>query len=549
MRALMLMGVYAGQIVTVDDTYANQGVADGWCRNTAGMAYPYNSTGIVPRPRQQLPASYLSWAGAGYPAGVEIVYPALPTPILLESYDGPLSNFNITQGDPGTLDLVNKVQGSGSLRLKGLGVSGQTPQAVRTSGVLDPNTFGTIAVWMKYFSELQGNSARLQFGRGGTGFLDVINAAAASNGPGSFWAAVHASEIAGLLAMGQGTFDYKLRVFQNPPHANDWAIDCLKLNAGGQAGVGFRYDDTHDTTFTIAEPALTAKGFTGDAYVVLNGPVGINIQDHMTTAMLQSLAAKNWNIGVDSPDDGPYTQYADCPAAVAAMQTIQAYLVANNMPEGKDGGVWPNTTISVVPTSTQVPAMTSDGSPTVSFGAAATITAGQTCDAYGVPVGTTVVTGGVGVTTAVLSAPIPARAARAARFVDKSGPFYPGKLTDAMRNAGMKRFQGGGGSGFFPTGDFYDRHGLGGQDMNIPAVSVGSQSFAAIKAIIDLAELRGTYVTFLFHRLGGVGGFDTPIAVHQQIVDYVYSRVLLGKIKQQNLRQRWLDFSANPVAP
>lgn len=551
MRALMLMGRFAGQIILVAESFAIQGVNDGWCREAAAMTYPYNSTGTVyNRAYPTLPASYIAWADAGFPAtGGEIIRPPLPTPVTLESYDGPLSNFTISQGDPGAIDTVNKVQGAGSLRLRGMGVAAQTPQAVRTSGVLDPNSFGTIAVWMKYFSELQGNSARLQFGRNAAAFLDVITATAGGNGQGSFWAAAHASEIAGLLAMGPGTFDYKLRVFQNAPHANDWAIDALKLNAGGQCGFGFRFDDTHDTTFTIAEPYLRPMGFKGDVYVVLEGPVGINTAGHLTTGMLQSLASKGWNIGVDSPDDGPYTQYADTAAAVAAMRRIQAFLDANQMPEGRNGGVWPGTTTSIIPTSTQVAAMTSDGSATVILGAATTIVAGHTCDAYGVPPGVTVLVGGTNVTSVLLSQPIPARAARAARFVDKSGPFYPGKLPDAMRDAGMMYFQGGGGSGFFANGDFYDRYGIGGQEMNLPALSVGTQPVATVKAVMDLAKARGTYLTLLFHRLGGVGGFDTPVANFQQLADYAYQLEQAGQSKQRHLRQRYLDFSANPISP
>jgi hypothetical protein len=69
MRALMLMGVYAGQIIIVDDLFAAQGVIDGWCRDTNGLKYPYDSSGmIVKTPRSALPASYLAWATAGYPA-------------------------------------------------------------------------------------------------------------------------------------------------------------------------------------------------------------------------------------------------------------------------------------------------------------------------------------------------------------------------------------------------------------------------------------------------------------------------------------------------
>jgi len=551
MRALMLMGIYAGQILFVGDSYAIQGVNDGWCRDTDGLRYPFNSTATITKSqRSGLPASYIAWADAGFPTtGGEIVYPPLPAPVTLETYDGPLANFTISQGDGGTIDLVNKVQGSGALRLKGLGVSAQTPQAVRTSGVLDPAAFGTVAVWMKYFSELQGNSARVQFGRNNAGFLDLISATPGSNGPGSFWAAVHSSEIAGLLAMGTGTFDYKLRIFQNAPHANDWAIDSLKLNAAGQCGFGFRFDDTHDTTFTIGEPYLRPMGFKMDIPVVLEGPVGINIQDHLTTAMLQNLAAKGHNICCDSPDDGPYTQYADTAAAVRALRRIQDYLNANNMPEGRNGGVWPGTTTSIVPASTQVAAMTSDGSPTVTFGAPVTIAAGMTCDAYGVAPGVTVLVGGANVSSALLSQPIAARAARAARFVDKSGPFYPGKLPDAFRNAGIAYFQGGGGSGFFPTGDFYDRYGLGGQEMIIPALSVGTQPAATVMAVMDLCKSRGTYLTLLFHRLGGVGGFDTPVPVFQQLADHAYQLEGAGQSRQRHLRQRFADFSANPASP
>jgi hypothetical protein len=106
MRALMLMGVYAGQIIVVDDLYAAQGVIDGWCRDTNGLKYPFNSSGMIVKvPRSLLPASYLAWATAGYPAGGEVA-PPLPLQIIAtrgtfpgNETDGPTTPAVHTRGD------------------------------------------------------------------------------------------------------------------------------------------------------------------------------------------------------------------------------------------------------------------------------------------------------------------------------------------------------------------------------------------------------------------------------------------------------------------
>jgi hypothetical protein len=137
----------------------------------------------------------------------------------------------------------------------------------------------------------------------------------------------------------------------------------------------------------------------------------------------------------DSWDDSPFTSLATADIAVANVLDVQSYLAAHNVGANtRQHFVYPNTNAWIVPSATQIAALTSDGSDTVSFSTSVTFVAGQTLEGVGIPDNTVFNTSGTA-TTAVVSNLVPALAARAARMNDKSGEFYPGKLQAKMRAA------------------------------------------------------------------------------------------------------------------
>jgi hypothetical protein len=118
---------------------------------------------------------------------------SLPTPILIEGYDGPIGNYTVSQGT-GSIDTVNKVQGTGSHGLKGRGAS-ETPQANKTIASMDPNDFGTIAVWFRQNREgARNNGVRYQIGRASGSYQDALVSTAPAM-PMGYWGAVHVSEL------------------------------------------------------------------------------------------------------------------------------------------------------------------------------------------------------------------------------------------------------------------------------------------------------------------------------------------------------------------
>lgn len=452
--------------------------------------------------------------GAGGPSGGYV----LPVPTLLEGYEVLPTT---TQGI-GAADTVNKVQGTQSYNLQGLGVAAQTPQGSKTTASMDPSLFGTIAVWFRQRKEgARNNSARYQIGRSGTNFSDVANATVSSM-PMSYWIANHVSEFSTLTGLGVGTFDIKPRLFQNAPNDMDVDVDCVMVRANGRPQILFTFDDSHDTCLTLAEPLMTPFGIKGTCYLPITGAVGVGAANHLTIANCQTLYAAGWDMACDSTDDNPFTSLASVAAAVADVQSVQSFLTTNNMPRAKDHLDYPNTTAWIVPTATQIAALITNGTTTADFnGVSTTFVAGQSLEGYNVPAGTTFTTSGTA-TTAVMNQTMPAQAARQARMIDKTTTFYPGNLQAGFISAGIKTMRGGGGSQLSTGGsDWFTRYGLADQYKNMPALSVGNATFAATQAAIDLAILRGTTLILLFHRIDGGSGFDTSLAIFTQIVNYV----------------------------
>lgn len=77
MFVLLYQGEFRGQAMNIADTNGAAGVTDGWAKDLQGVPYPFESSGVKP-PYVALPASYTTWANAGFPPGPPLG--ALPPP-------------------------------------------------------------------------------------------------------------------------------------------------------------------------------------------------------------------------------------------------------------------------------------------------------------------------------------------------------------------------------------------------------------------------------------------------------------------------------------
>lgn len=479
----------------------------------------------------------------GSGGGGDAPLPVLQTPVLLEGFNS-VSGFSASGGATATLETTasKKVQGTGSIKIEGSGVSGTNPIYTKTSAFTDdPATWDVIA-WYECWpdSYLANAQSYFQFGRSAayTSAQATFSQVNGNAGKG-IWRAANVSEYTGM-PVGSGSIDFRYRLTQNAPYDNIVNVDCLMKNAGGTPTVLFTFDDNEDTTTDVAKPAMDVYGMSGSCYIFQNGASGIGLSDSMTLAEIQALYAAGWDMACDGTnDDTSMTANADPAAAVTNINSVRTYLTTNGMPRGVDHFCYPNgfffgDAAGVQPTAVQVAAMTGVGTGSVSFGAAANVSNGMAVYGFGVPAGTTVLSGGgVGVTSVVLSNNIPAQT-KAAAFIDESGAFYKPKLQTALAAAGYKTGRTTLG------GNFYSRFGFGDQALVIPGQGVSGATLAQMIAQVDAAILRKSTVLFYFHRITPAGGgINIATADFQGLVDYVGAKKRAGQLAVLTLSQLW----------
>lgn len=122
MRCLMLQGDLAGQVLFVATGFAEQGVADGWCRDLAGVPYPFDNSGVVyGQTADELPPSYRDWLAEGSPSGGQAPGAPLPTLASLE---------------PATAEI-----GSADVLLHAIGTGFEDGCSIVFNGGEEPTTF------------------------------------------------------------------------------------------------------------------------------------------------------------------------------------------------------------------------------------------------------------------------------------------------------------------------------------------------------------------------------------------------------------------------
>lgn len=457
----------------------------------------------------------------------------LTTPSLLESFES-TSGFTGSGGGSGSLDSTNKVQGTNSTLIEGSGVASTNYIWTKLNAFTDDPANWDVLAWYEHHKGFpHASQTFFQFGRSAvyTSAQPSFSQVNGNYGKG-IWRAVHTSEFTGLPT-GNGLIDFRFRCTANAPNWNPISLDCLMKQAKGIPTVLFTFDDNEDTMYDVAYPLMAPYGIKGTAYVAPTGASGVGVSDSCTLAELQALYAAGWDMACDgTTDDTAMTAQASVAAAVTNIQGVASYLTSNGMTRGSDHFCYPNGYFmgdsgGVIATATQVAAVTAPGGTTLNFGAASNVLNGWNVYGKGIPLGTTVVSGGGASTSSVVvSNSISAQGPLEAAFIDESATFYKPKLQTGLAAAGFKTGRTTLG------GTFYSRFGFGDQALVLPGQGVSGLTFAQMQAHVDQALLRGTNVIFYFHRItAGGGGINCTIADFTSLVDYVGAKKALGQLQ------------------
>ncbi len=482
----------------------------------------------------------------------------IPTPILLEAYE---SGWTGAGGIAVSYDTNTPIQGTAGLRAKGTGASSGLIATV-TPSLLNqtPSNYGTIVYRLRLNKpNRSGNALSIpQMGVAAT-YADLIPSGYAfSQAPAAdYWVAMHVSEIAVLNSAAAGsTVDKRVRNYNTAPYNSDVTIDCLMANAGGLATAKFSYDDNHNTQL-YAAAKLATYGYKATSYYVAGGAVGIGSSTSLTNAEFRTLQdTYGWLIGSDSPDDTAFTSLASLAAANAAWKSNAATMATQGLMHGLEYVCWPNSTTQINATLKQVATCTpADGAGNLVFSVApgTAVAIGDKLEMIGASADcvVTAITDTTHVKVTGTTYPASGVAFPATFWTPTA--FNPGDLQANFAADGLKMGRGGGGEVKLTNPSFYCVYGGSYNQFNHPVISVARQTFAAIKALIDISVLRQEVFELLFHRLddGSGSGFWTTFAIHDQIVDYVHSLELAGKlpggvITEDQLYQKYF---ANPAVP
>lgn len=480
----------------------------------------------------------------------------LPPPTLLEAYE---AGWTGAGGIAVSYDTSSPLGASG-LRAKGTGASSGTI-ATKSPSLLNqsPAGYGTIAYRLRLNKvNRSGNGVSIPKLGISASYVDIIPAGYSfTQAPaGDYWVAMNVSEIALLAGAAPGvTVDQQVRNYNTAPYNSDVTVDSLMVNAPGLATCLITYDDNHDTQLTVAKPKLDEYNFKATSFCVTGGAVGIGSGTSLTYAGFRTLQDWGWLVGSDSPDDTAYTAQASVAAANAFWKTNAATMAANGLPRGLEFGCWPNSTTQVNATLKQVATCTpSDNAGNLVFSVApgTAVQVGDKLEMIGASGDCTVDVVTDTTHVHVVGTTYPASGVGLPATFWTPTAFNPGDLAANFAADGVKMMRNGGGETKVGEG-FYSRFGGSYNQFNCPAISVARQTFAQIKAKIDLEVARGNTFILLFHRLddGSGSGFWTTVAIHAQIIDYVNTLKVSGLLPGGviTLEQLYLRDFANPATP
>lgn len=273
-------------------------------------------------------------------SGTYIPASALPTPVLLESYDS-LSGFTFATNSTHALVNTGQLQGSGTIQMNGNGVSASLSANKTVLASVDPTTLGTLcfAVYKNPDADsiTQVKSYSLALTRTAQESLSLW-----TDGPTRFhsgwrWIAANINEFPVTKAAGVGSLQAKVSANQASPYNAQVLYDCLYYNANGRPTIVPTFDDIYDTTYTTVFPIFQSLGIVGTCYVPIDF---IGKPNRMTLAQLQELYDAGWDLACDSTRDDSKTVLDNTATALASINANRDFAVSHGWTRAKDHLCW-----------------------------------------------------------------------------------------------------------------------------------------------------------------------------------------------------------------
>lgn len=419
---------------------------------------------------------------------------------------------------------------------------------------------GTISMYVRHQLPYANKTYRLIFGQDGN--LPNLSVADAGfevdlqyNPKAGYWHTFHYSEKDWLSALEyiDSTKIIVSNSTSSAPNIVPTIIDSIYTKAGGMPTLVIGFDDLYDSQHDFALPYMSALGLRGTVYTPT--------QNVSNWDDLRDMRDAGWGISIDgTPDDTSLILQSDATTAAALCVSQWADLAA----EGLDSeamyhmcypnGEYHNAAIRPIDAGD----LTSDGTTTVTFTIPVTITAGAKLvygPVFDEDVDIRVVTGGTNVTSVVVDTAIPADTAPAVFYNDHEEPFFIGKLSTALQDAGIKSGR------TTRQGDFLSRFGFANNEMELAGTALSSYSAVTAKEKIDEIILRGTTLEFYIHNIiddaeGYVdentiqGGIHIYESTFTEIMDYIAEKKDAGElavITKDELYNR--DIDSTPASP
>jgi len=330
------------------------------------------------------------------------------------------------------------------------------------------------------------------------------------------WSSRHISEFGGLDAVGPGTLGIKqiMAGASSNHYYGKKSTDALLAKAGGRPTIIIGFDDCYDTQYSIAFQRMKALGIVAGCAIAKDY---IDQPDRLTTAMYQEMYDNGWDAYLNTTDDAPLTGKGSIQAALDNLEANRQFCVSKGWTRGNRFGAIPNGSYQNAATRPAT-TMTSTGNNVVTVASATNIVVGMTMAGYGIPADLTVQD--VSGTTITLSGNVPSMNNRGVNFVDLRSPFSYTKLPLAMKAAGHLMYRTTQNRGGFLT-----RFGIGDRGgILTPGNGLSGITLDAIKAMIDLAILRGETIELYIHGINSSGGVHTDEAKWNGALEYIASK-------------------------
>ncbi|MBB3938351.1 hypothetical protein, partial [Aureimonas phyllosphaerae] len=439
-----------------------------------------------------------------------------------------------------SVETDRKIQGTGSLAVRGSGATGALYRTKSAAFVFDPATAGLCAVRMDNGDDPEyctfSVGGLLLSLAGANNFIAGINAGGqVQSGVEPMWRTFRPSVIPTMKDFAPGSVDLRLQATQRINASGPTFFDAFVGNAEGVPTVCFACDDIRPSQHSIFLPMMQAAGLKGATIYVPWALVGTTDGSggRLTLAQLHDLDDYGFSIALNGTrDDASIMTRASVQAWKDEMAEGRAWLAAQNFKNADPNSiVFPNAQMDQSGSTVSKTGVVSDGSDILTVSDTSDVAIGWRAAGLYVPQSPpTTVIGIIDATHLRVSAPCAAGTAPV-DFVDTSPVWHRGKLLRAMDDIGITFGRSTGG-----TGGIHTRWGAGGKRIRkaFPNYSISNnEPQANILAAIDIVERDGTTMIPLVHAIkaDNVDGLiDVAQNKLQAIVDRVASGVASGKL-------------------